>query len=133
MTTQRYDDTSIVSEAELYTAVTKLTVVPDLPDLLDDTPYQKPKLSQPDNKHWQEDGECNKYNPDLFYPERPGKKTSYDAARKICDGCPVKDICLDYAMEMEDNAYASRHGMFGGLTPQERQRLAKRNNGMKGS
>lgn len=130
MTTQRYDDTSIVSKAELKAAAVRLTLVPDVPDT---TPQQAPKLSQPENKHWQEDGACNDYHPNLFYPDRPGKKSSYDQARRICDSCPVKDLCLEYALDIEDGSYANRHGMFGGLTPQERHHLPnQRNNGIKG-
>jgi hypothetical protein len=45
----------------------------------------------------------------------------YNEARSICSECPIKERCLDYAME-----HRIRFGMFGGLTPIERRRIERR-------
>jgi len=45
----------------------------------------------------------------------------YEEARAICQTCPMKQACLDYAM-----ANRIRFGMFGGLTPIERRRIERR-------
>ena len=39
------------------------------------------------------------------------------AALAICDGCPVSEACLEYALEMPP----PWHGIFGGMTPQQRR------------
>lgn len=48
---------------------------------------------------------------DVFYAE----------GKAICAECPIKDACLDYAME-----HRIRFGLFGGLTPIERRRIERR-------
>lgn len=45
----------------------------------------------------------------------------YEEARAICSECPIREDCLDYAMENR-----IRFGMFGGLTPIERRRIERR-------
>jgi hypothetical protein len=45
----------------------------------------------------------------------------YEAARSICSVCPMKDPCLEYAME-----HRIRFGMYGGMTPIERRRVERR-------
>jgi hypothetical protein len=45
----------------------------------------------------------------------------YAEAREICNTCPMKDACLEYAME-----HRIRFGMFGGQTPIERRRVERR-------
>ena len=41
-----------------------------------------------------------------------------DAARRVCSGCRVRPECLDYAV-----AAGIRHGLWGGLSAQERAAL----------
>ena len=73
---------------------------------------------------WMDDAVCAGKPAKMFFPnvddthERHSLNV-YDAARTICNGCPVKDRCLDYALEHNE-----RHGMWGGRTPKERRRLA---------
>lgn len=45
----------------------------------------------------------------------------YDEARAVCDACPVRLDCLDYALRAKE-----RFGMWGGLTPLERLRIERR-------
>lgn len=46
-----------------------------------------------------------------------------DTARRICSGCPVRNACLQYAMEAEEESGERLHGVWGGLSPIQRQRL----------
>lgn len=42
--------------------------------------------------------------------------------KNVCASCPVRELCLDQALRTEDT---SRHGVFGGLTPAEREQLVR--------
>jgi WhiB family redox-sensing transcriptional regulator len=69
---------------------------------------------------WMVDAACVEVGPGLFYPRGEGGFNEYDEARKVCGACPVQVDCLEYALEVDD-----RHGMWGGLTPNERAKVAK--------
>lgn len=43
-----------------------------------------------------------------------------EAAKKICADCPLREACLDTAMQYGDHA---QHGIFGGLTARERREI----------
>jgi len=60
---------------------------------------------------------CVEVDPELFFPELDSVWRAH-AAKKICGGCPVKQECLDYAL---DNRF--RDGIWGGLSPTQRNRL----------
>lgn len=45
--------------------------------------------------------------------------------KTICTDCPVRAACLNAAMDAERGA-PYRYGIFGGLTPDERQQLAEK-------
>lgn len=45
-------------------------------------------------------------------------------AKTICSTCVVEEVCLWYAMSLEDPTY--RHSTFGGTSPSERHELAQR-------
>lgn len=62
---------------------------------------------------WQALAACAGLDANLFFPER-GVSTA--PAKAVCRGCPVKDECLDYALENKE-----RFGVFGGLSERERR------------
>ncbi|MTD58756.1 transcription factor WhiB [Amycolatopsis sp. RM579] len=67
---------------------------------------------------WHDDAACVGTDPDSFYPEQgPGITLDVAAAKRVCLRCPVRPNCLAYAI-----AHDERHGIWGGLTPQERRR-----------
>lgn len=72
---------------------------------------------------WRLDGACAELDPEDFYPEGGQRhvRQSYERARVVCATCPVAQRCLSYALEHEE-----RHGMWGGLTPAEREDLLGR-------
>jgi len=53
---------------------------------------------------------CNPTNAELFYAE---DEESILKAKSICLGCPVRDACLIQGAN-------DPHGIYGGLTPEER-------------
>lgn len=68
---------------------------------------------------WRADGACRTADPDLFFPVAVGTAASKQIARaqRICAACPVKQQCLDFAMQTREPA-----GIWGGTTPEERIR-----------
>ena len=67
---------------------------------------------------WMRGGNCRHYPPAAFFPS---DGVGVDAARKICEGCPVKAPCLEYAL-----AERIDHGVWGGCSERERRRILKR-------
>ena len=56
---------------------------------------------------------------DLFYPAR-GDTDGFDAAKAVCEGCPVKAPCLEFAMRFEET-----EGIWGGTSGRERRALRR--------
>ena len=64
---------------------------------------------------WRERAACRGADLDLFYPER-GEPAG--PARQVCERCPVRQPCLEYALSNRIT-----HGIWGGLTERERRPL----------
>lgn len=64
---------------------------------------------------WRDDALCAQTDPDMFNPP-----TGADArpAKKICCRCDVREQCLKYALETNQQS-----GIWGGLSFGERRRL----------
>ena len=45
---------------------------------------------------------------------------NYSDARKLCNKCPVRQQCLEYAL-----ANREEFGMWGGLSPQQRNKILR--------
>ena len=62
-------------------------------------------------------------NADLFFPPdyTATFKDRIEAARVLCDDCPVKDLCLDWAVAQPD-----LDGIWASTTPPDRRRLRKK-------
>jgi WhiB family redox-sensing transcriptional regulator len=71
-----------------------------------------------DERPWAASASCRAADPELFFP---GGEGDPDEALKICSGCPVKDACLEWALETR-----IRYGIWGGMTERERRRLLRR-------
>ena len=78
-----------------------------------------------DNRHffrpdldtaWMRRGACWNSGVD-FHPE---DGAGYVACRAVCEPCPVRGECLNYAIEAPE-----RLGCWGGLSPRSRGRIAK--------
>lgn len=66
---------------------------------------------------WKVRSACRRYDPDLWWPERPTEGTAR-AAVGICNTCQVRDDCLDTALAGRED-----EGIWGGLLPHQRRRL----------
>ena len=59
--------------------------------------------------------------PEVFFPEdEPNadiRRSMVKVAKEVCNDCPVKTLCLDYAIS------AGMHGIWGGTTHEERLKL----------
>ena len=56
--------------------------------------------------------------PSRFFPS---DGAGVELARKICADCPVKEPCLEHALEQRID-----HGVWGGCSERERRRILKR-------
>jgi len=75
----------------------------------------------PQREEWMDDALCAEVSPVVFFP--PTRK-GYPKALKICGECDVRLKCLAFALAMErDKDSSKRTGIFGGMTPSERERL----------
>lgn len=66
---------------------------------------------------WMADGNCRTVSPAVFFPS---DGVGVDAARRVCEGCPVREPCLEYAL-----AHHIDHGVWGGASERERRRIAR--------
>lgn len=69
------------------------------------------------DRAWQGQANCLGVDPDLFFPER-GESTA--SAKKVCQGCIVRDECLEYAL-----VNGEKWGIWGGLSERERRRIRR--------
>ena len=67
---------------------------------------------------WMARGNCRDESPSLFFPS---DGVGVDVARRVCEDCPVKTECLEYAL-----ANGIDHGVWGGASERERRRIARR-------
>jgi WhiB family redox-sensing transcriptional regulator len=71
---------------------------------------------------WHRSAACVQVGPDAFFAESgPEAGWQTDAAKRVCRSCPVRTACLADVMTWERPT--RRHGVVGGLSPAERQRL----------
>ena len=66
---------------------------------------------------WMTEGNCNQTPPSMFFPS---DGVGVDAARKVCETCPVKSPCLEYALVNRID-----HGVWGGTSERERRRILR--------
>lgn len=66
---------------------------------------------------WRPAAACRNIDPGVFFPQR-GESTR--DAKAICDGCPVREACLEHAL-----VNGERFGVWGGLSERQRRRLRR--------
>lgn len=73
------------------------------------------------------DAACAGMGLDVFFePDRSAQGGDpYAAARAVCRDCPILRGCLEFALGSEQGARGTRFGVYGGLSPAERDRLSK--------
>ena len=78
-------------------------------------------LSQDDG--WRDRAACRDMDPDLFFPigTTGPALDQIESAKGICRVCPVRELCLEYALATNQEA-----GIWGGTSEEERRKLRKR-------
>ncbi|HZQ27414.1 MAG TPA: WhiB family transcriptional regulator [Acidimicrobiales bacterium] len=66
---------------------------------------------------WRHRAACRGVDPDVFYPVSDEEA---EAAKAVCNACPVRQPCLEYAL-----ANRERDGVWGGATERERRRMIR--------
>lgn len=86
--------------------------VPDPPEWLQLGPEEAVKWRE----EWSITDQARRWA--VFFPD---SKVYADTAKMICEGCAVKTECLMFALATHQD-----HGVWGGLTETERERLRRR-------
>jgi WhiB family transcriptional regulator, redox-sensing transcriptional regulator len=73
--------------------------------------------------NWRDDAACARADPDLFFPvSATGLALSQiDEAKRVCQGCPARTPCLEWALE-----HGVAAGIWGGATDEERRAMRQR-------
>lgn len=68
---------------------------------------------------WADRAACRGRDVDEFFTT---DKRRVAQVKNVCASCTVRELCLAEALRAEDT---SRYGVFGGLTPDEREQAAR--------
>ncbi len=65
---------------------------------------------------WMELARCRNVDPEVFFPS---DGLGVQVAQPYCAECPVRELCLEYALENHIH-----HGVWGGVSERGRRRIA---------
>jgi WhiB family redox-sensing transcriptional regulator len=71
-------------------------------------------------KGWRNSAACRDHDPELWFAD-PSNDGDTEYAKAVCDGCPVRRLCGDYALGQP----GSIAGVWGGLTESERRSIKR--------
>ena len=73
-----------------------------------------------DDSGWRDDAACRDTDPNLFFPAGTTgiAVEEIEAAKALCQSCPVRAQCLEFAMIANQEA-----GIWGGTTEEERRKM----------
>lgn len=78
-------------------------------------------------RDWRDHAACQGIPTELFFYEQSDRDAGFSdaspAVKKICAKCPVRRHCLSAALRSEQDSNSTRHGIWGGLTPNARKAL----------
>ncbi len=71
---------------------------------------------------WRNEAVCRDTDPELFFPIGTTGQAllQIDKAKEVCDECPVKVKCLDFAIETNQDS-----GIWGGTSEEERRDIRR--------
>jgi WhiB family redox-sensing transcriptional regulator len=95
-------------------------------ELLDDPPALAALLAlfgaeAEQREGWRREARCRGWDVAFFFPARGTDTTEQ---RRVCEGCPVREPCLDYALTASSEFKVQ--GIWGGVSSKQRRR-ARRN------
>jgi WhiB family transcriptional regulator, redox-sensing transcriptional regulator len=72
--------------------------------------------------HWRDQASCRSTDPDLFFPVGTTGPAivQIEAAKAVCETCPAKAPCLEYALTSHQDA-----GVWGGHSEEERRTIRR--------
>ena len=70
---------------------------------------------------WREQAACSGVDSDIFFPASEDDEQATGQAKAICQECPVREACLQYALATNQSA-----GVWGGLDAGDRRRMRRR-------
>lgn len=80
---------------------------------------------------WMREGACTGEGAEaLWRTLENATKEAVAKAKAVCNGCPVREECLQFELRMEQSPGGKpvpasfRHGVWGGKTPRERYEIA---------
>ena len=84
-------------------------------------PRTIPLHAQDDN--WRDVAACRDTDPDLFFPVGTTGPAieQIDSAKAVCDTCPSKQPCLEYALSTNQDS-----GVWRGTSEEERRKLRRK-------
>jgi len=85
-----------------------------------------PTSARATSASWESQAACLDSDPDLFFPIAPSGPALQQIAqaKAICARCPVRCECLRFALTTHQI-----HGVWGGTSEEDRQRLGSRSSG----
>lgn len=85
-------------------------------------PDRSDRTALPVDGDWMAQAACRDEDPELFFPiGATGPAVAQVAeAKAVCNRCPVREICLSYALTTGQDA-----GVWGGLSEEERRALRR--------
>ena len=71
---------------------------------------------------WRQQAICRDTDPDLFFPVGTTGQAlvQIERAREVCNQCPVKRDCLEFALETNQDS-----GIWGGASEEERRAIRR--------
>jgi WhiB family transcriptional regulator, redox-sensing transcriptional regulator len=84
---------------------------------MEDRERQTLRMNSVLDTDWMAAGNCADKPPGLFFPS---DGVGVEVARRVCADCPVKAMCLEYALDNRID-----HGVWGGTSERERRRILK--------
>jgi WhiB family redox-sensing transcriptional regulator len=74
------------------------------------------------NEGWRDQALCAQIGFVDFHPDKHARNMERtNIAKRICSMCDVQQECLEYSLLVGDD-----HGIWGGLSPRERQKLRRK-------
>src|SRR5690606_15686267 len=87
-------------------------------------PSHTPRNEEPSAMDWRHRSACLDEDPELFFPigNTGPAILQIEEAKQVCRRCEVRELCLAWALEAGQD-----HGVWGGLSEDERRALKRRN------
>jgi WhiB family redox-sensing transcriptional regulator len=70
--------------------------------------------------NWRTNAACQYVDTDLHFPiaNTPGWRKQTQEAKQVCGGCPVREVCLEWALKTGQTA-----GVWGGKSARQRKEM----------